>query len=201
VKYFTNINQKVIFFYGYSNWGELSFNIFKFFMLNKQNTCFAVKVISQKSRSWIADEHKTVFTCSITISKLVFKIYQMRWYIRVKEKLRFIIIYKKTAKACLKCKHYQKVCDVKQSVSSVERDLHPLTGDCINGSTRSTKRKYLGTKWGEDSRCRYSLYFTGRFCHVIKSFHGHTVRFWNKMEVTQVFLGLLHLNPSVACMS
>ena len=43
----------------------------------------------------------------------------------------------------------------KQSMSSVERDLHPLTGDCVNGGTRSTKRKYLdtrySTKWGEDS--------------------------------------------------
>jgi hypothetical protein len=25
-------------------------------------------------------------------------------------------------------------------VSSVERDLHPLTGDCVNGGTRSTTR-------------------------------------------------------------
>jgi hypothetical protein len=43
----------------------------------------------------------------------------------------------------------------KQSMSSVKRDLHPLTGDCVNGGTRSTKRKYLdtrySTKWGEDS--------------------------------------------------
>jgi hypothetical protein len=31
-------------------------------------------------------------------------------------------------------------------VVSVERDLHPLTGDCVNGSTRSTERKYLGTR-------------------------------------------------------
>ena len=44
----------------------------------------------------------------------------------------------------------------KQSVSVSGTYLHPLTGDCINGSTRSTKRKYLGTKWSEDSRCRYS---------------------------------------------
>jgi hypothetical protein len=34
----------------------------------------------------------------------------------------------------------------KQSVSSMERDLHPLTGDYVNGSMQSTKRKYLGTK-------------------------------------------------------
>ena len=74
----------------------------------------------------------------------------MRWYIRLKEKLRFIIICNKMTKAYLKCKHFQKVGDVyKQSVSSMERDLHPLTGDCINGGTQSTKRKYLGISRNE----------------------------------------------------
>jgi hypothetical protein len=29
----------------------------------------------------------------------------------------------------------------------VERDLHPLTGDCVNGGTRRTKRKYLDTRY------------------------------------------------------
>jgi hypothetical protein len=47
-----------------------------------------------------------------TISKLVFKIYQMRWHIRVKEKFRFIIVYNKMANAYLKCKHFQKVGNV-----------------------------------------------------------------------------------------
>jgi hypothetical protein len=39
----------------------------------------------------------------------------MRWHIRVKEKLRFIIIYNKMAKAYLKCKHFQKVGDVNKA--------------------------------------------------------------------------------------
>ena len=39
----------------------------------------------------------------------------MRWYIRVKEKLRFIIIYNKMAKAYLKCKYFQKVGDVSKA--------------------------------------------------------------------------------------
>ena len=37
VKYFTYINQKCYFFYDYSNWGELSFNI-QVFHVNKPNT-------------------------------------------------------------------------------------------------------------------------------------------------------------------
>jgi hypothetical protein len=36
-------------------------------------------------------------------------------YIRVKEKLRFIIIYNKIAKVYLKCKHFQKVGDVNKA--------------------------------------------------------------------------------------
>ena len=60
----------------------------------------------------------------------------------------------------------------KQSVSSVERDLHPLTGDCVNGSTRSTKRKYLdtryNTKWVEDSNfVHFAVCFS---CTDIKMF-------------------------------
>ena len=43
------LTRNVIFFYDYSNWGELSFNIFTFFHVNNSNTCFAVRVISQKS--------------------------------------------------------------------------------------------------------------------------------------------------------
>ena len=39
----------------------------------------------------------------------------MRWYIRVKEKLRFIIIYNKMAKAYLKYKYFQKVGDVSKA--------------------------------------------------------------------------------------
>jgi hypothetical protein len=43
------LTRNVIFFYDYSNWGELSFNIFQVFHVYKPNTCFAVRVISQKS--------------------------------------------------------------------------------------------------------------------------------------------------------
>ena len=43
------LTRNVIFFYDYSNWGELSFNIFQVFHVNKPNTCFAVRGISQKS--------------------------------------------------------------------------------------------------------------------------------------------------------
>ena len=65
------------------------------------------------SGSWIADEHKTVFNKRYL--SCFFTIYQMRWHIRVNEKLRFIIIYNKMAKAYLKCKHFQKVGDVNKA--------------------------------------------------------------------------------------
>ena len=54
VKYFTNINQKCYFLLWLF---QLSWNLiqhFHVFHVNKPNTCFAVKVISQKSRDLIA---------------------------------------------------------------------------------------------------------------------------------------------------
>ena len=73
----------------------------------------------------------------------------MRWYIRLKEKLRFIIIYNKLTKAYLKCKHFQKVGDVNKACRQWNVTCILLTGDCVNGGTQSTKRKYLGISRNE----------------------------------------------------
>ena len=67
----------------------------------------------------------------------------MKWHTRVKEKLRFIIIYFKMAKVYLKCKHFPKVGDVSKAC----RQWNVTCILCINGSTRSTTRKYLGSRY------------------------------------------------------
>jgi tRNA U34 2-thiouridine synthase MnmA/TrmU len=57
----------------------------------------------------------------------------------------YYYIYNKTAKAFLKCKHFQKVGDVSKACRQWNVTCI-LTGDCVNGSMRSTKRKYLSTR-------------------------------------------------------
>ena len=85
-----------------------------------------------------------------------FKIYQMRWHIRVKEKLRFIIIYNKMAKAYLKCQHFQKVGDVSKACRqwNVTCILWPATAymelreaQKENTSVRGITRNEVKTVW------------------------------------------------------
>ena len=112
----------------------------------------------------------------------------------VKEKLKFIIAYNKTAKS--------RWC--KQRVSSVERDLHPLIGDCVNGSTQSTKRKFLGTRLTRNevktlhifsSNNRTNVFLFTKLNLIVCALQ-HTVTDWPWYKVTLTGVWSINVNTS-----
>ena len=110
-------------------------------------------------------------------------------------------IYKKTAKAYLKCKHYQKVCDVNKACRQWNVTCIPLPATAYT-EVREAQKENTSVR-NEVKTVGVGTHYTllGDFAVLLRAFLVILLDFGTRWKSRKSFCAPPRLKPSVACMS